>query len=210
MKVSRETAAAHRTAIVEAAARLFREHGFDGVGVAEITRAAGLTHGGFYGHFASKEALAAEACAASFDAILDRLSAADRSLEDYIAGYLSDRHLERRDSGCPMSAYVTDVCRQGAAVQESFAGGVSRYADWFAGRLPGADDDGDAATAARRRTALTIISALVGGLALARAAAAADPALAEEILDSLRATLDDMATKGAERPANAPTDGETP
>ena len=67
VKVSKEQAAQHRAAIVEAAARLFRERGLDGVGVAEITRAAGLTHGGFYGHFASKEALAQEACARSFE-----------------------------------------------------------------------------------------------------------------------------------------------
>src|SRR5687768_14918347 len=75
VKVTKEQAAAHRAAIVAAAGRLFRERGFDGVGVAEITRAAGLTHGGFYGHFASKDALAAEACGQAFAESLARLEA---------------------------------------------------------------------------------------------------------------------------------------
>jgi len=62
MKVSREQAAENRERIVQVAAKLFRERGFDGVGVADLMKAAGLTHGGFYGHFASKEDLAGEAC----------------------------------------------------------------------------------------------------------------------------------------------------
>src|SRR5882724_11130591 len=64
MRVSREAAARHRRTIVETAGRLFRERGLDGVGLAELMKEAGFTHGGFYNHFASKEALAAEACAA--------------------------------------------------------------------------------------------------------------------------------------------------
>ena len=75
MKVSREQAAANRAAVVKAASRLFRSHGFDGVGVAEITRAAGLTHGGFYGQFASKDALAEEACDQAFAETVNRLQA---------------------------------------------------------------------------------------------------------------------------------------
>ncbi|WP_247896718.1 TetR/AcrR family transcriptional regulator [Azospirillum argentinense] len=81
MKVSKEKAAENRAAIVKAAGRLFRERGFDKVGVAEITKAAGLTHGGFYGHFASKDALAAEACEAAFAESLGRLPADEASPE---------------------------------------------------------------------------------------------------------------------------------
>ncbi|MDB5924847.1 MAG: TetR family transcriptional regulator, partial [Betaproteobacteria bacterium] len=63
MKVSREQAAENRERILDAAAQLFRERGFEGIGVADLMKAAGLTHGGFYGHFASKEDLMAQACA---------------------------------------------------------------------------------------------------------------------------------------------------
>ena len=66
MRVTREQAAAHRERIVQVASTLFRKHGFDGIGVADIMKAAGLTHGGFYGHFASKDDLAAEACILHF------------------------------------------------------------------------------------------------------------------------------------------------
>ena len=91
MRVSKETAAAHRGAIVAAAGRLFRAHGVAGVAVAEITRACGLTHGGFYGHFASKEALAAEAIAGAFAEGLARLEAA-ADLATYVRIYLSRSH----------------------------------------------------------------------------------------------------------------------
>src|SRR4051794_35553442 len=113
MKVTKEKAAQHRAAIVEAAGRLFRVHGFDGVSVAEIMKAAGLTHGGFYGHFASKEALAAEACGHAFATSLSRVQGSEDAsgggLEAYVAGYLSERHRDRNDGGCPMAAYATEV-----------------------------------------------------------------------------------------------------
>ena len=117
MKVTKEQAAAHRAAIVAAAGRLFRERGFAGVGVAEITRAAGLTHGGFYGHFASKDALAAEACGQAFAeslALLQaRLDRPDGDLLRYLDSYLSERHRDRRDGGCPMAARAVQFCDLG-------------------------------------------------------------------------------------------------
>ena len=115
VKVTKQQAAENRAAVVKAAGRLFRAHGFDGVGVAEITRAAGLTHGGFYGQFASKDALAAEACGQAFAESLARCGpgwtgpvatcSASRLLS-------SERHRDRRDGGCPMAAYATEVPRQ--------------------------------------------------------------------------------------------------
>src|SRR4051812_19398836 len=119
MRVSKEKAAQHRAAIVAAAARLFRTRGFDGVGVAEISRAAGLTHGGFYGHFASKDALAGEACEHAFAAGIGRLSESG-PLADYIASYLTERHRDRRDGGCPMAALATQIPRQDETVEERF------------------------------------------------------------------------------------------
>src|SRR3954470_22008673 len=135
MKVTKEKAAEHRAAILKAACRLFRERGFDGVGVAEITREAGLTHGGFYGHFASKDALAAEACEYAFSAGTIRLSES-AALPDYVASYLTERHRDRGDGGCPMAALATQIPRQDETVEASFADGVAAYLEAMEQRLP--------------------------------------------------------------------------
>ena len=197
MKVTKQKAAEHRAAIVEAAGRLFRERGFDGVGVAEITRAAGLTHGGFYGHFASKDALAAEACGHAFAeslALLQaRLDRPDGDLLRYVNSYLSERHRDRRDGGCPMAAYGTEVPHQDGAVQAQFADGVGRFVDAIAARLPVVGDD----PSEHRRRAIAIVAALVGGLTLARATASSSPELSAEILASLRAQVAELARPGA-------------
>ena len=193
MKVTREQAAANRAAIVKAAARLFRERGFDGVGVAEIMKAAGLTHGGFYGHFASKDALAAEACGAAFNDTLDRLSGgrglANGDLAHYIDGYLSDTHRDRRDIGCPIAAFASDIPRQDPGIQAEYAQGIDRFADTLIRRFPALAGTDGAGEAADRGKALLMMSALIGGLTLARAASASNPALSDEILASLKAEL---------------------
>src|SRR3954466_13018807 len=99
MKVSREQAAENRERIVQAAARLFRERGFDGIGVADLMSEAGLTHGAFYGQFESKEDLAAQACARALEqsaAKWDRALAGQKpedGLKAYVSGYLSQRHV---------------------------------------------------------------------------------------------------------------------
>nr|WP_247891220.1 TetR/AcrR family transcriptional regulator [Azospirillum aestuarii] len=190
VKVSKEKAAENRAAIVKAAGRLFRERGFDKVGVAEITKAAGLTHGGFYGHFASKDALAAEACEAAFAESLDRLPADEASpegaLDAFLTRYLSERHRDRPDAGCPMAAFAGEVARQDPALQERFGAGVERFFAVVEERLPERDGEGDAG---RRARAIAIVSALIGGMALARATAQADPDLSVEILAALRGQL---------------------
>ncbi|MBB3264934.1 TetR/AcrR family transcriptional repressor of nem operon [Azospirillum sp. OGB3] len=190
MKVSKEKAAENRAAIVKAAGRLFRERGFDRVGVAEITKAAGLTHGGFYGHFASKDALAAEACETAFAESLDRLPAdaasPEGSLDAFLTRYLSDRHRDRPDAGCPMAAFAGEVARQDPAVQERFGAGVERFFAAVEKRLPERSGEGDAG---RRDRAIAIVSALVGGMALARATAPTDPERSAEILAALRRQL---------------------
>ena len=118
MKVSREQAAQNRERIVEAAAQLFRERGFDGIGVADLMKEAGLTHGGFYGHFSSKEDLIAEASARALTrslAVWSKL--ADRASGDplsAVAGaYLTSRHRDNPGAGCLLAALGPDVSRQG-------------------------------------------------------------------------------------------------
>ncbi|MBK3736597.1 TetR family transcriptional regulator [Azospirillum brasilense] len=197
MKVSKEKAAENRAAIVKAAGRLFRERGFDKVGVAEITKAAGLTHGGFYGHFASKDALAAEACEAAFAESLDRLPADEASpegaLDAFLTRYLSERHRDRPDAGCPMAAFAGEVARQDPAVQERFGTGVERFFDVVEQRLPERDGEG---AAERRDRAVAIVSALVGGMALARATAPTNPERSAEILAALRRQLGTLGDGG--------------
>ena len=193
MRVSKDKAAEHRAAIVAAAGRLFRERGFDGVGVAEITKAAGLTHGGFYGHFPSKDALAAEACDAPFQQSIDRLKGDDASPDGafhaFLDRYLSEIHRDRPGAGCPMAAFVSEAGRQDPVVQARFADGVERYIAAVRERLPEASGD----EARQRARAITLVSALVGGMALARATAQADPDFSAEILAALRAELEGMA-----------------
>lgn len=186
MKVSKERAAANRAAILEAAGRLFRERGFAGAGVAEIAQAAGLTHGGFYGHFASKDALAAEACGRAFEGELRRVASVEGDLGRYLDFYLSARHRDRKDAGCPMVAFGADIARQGDDVAARFADGLEDHVGAFAGLLP----QSTGGPGARRRRALALIATLAGAVTLARATAGAAPALSDELLEAARAAID--------------------
>jgi len=179
VKVSRQQAAAHRQALVDAAARLFRERGVDGVGVAEIGRAAGLTHGGLYAHFPSKDALAAAACAGAFADLEHRL--APGGLGELADGYLSPRHRDRPDA-CPMATLAADATRGDATLQASFAAGLEGFAAILAERLPEPPAD----PAERRARALALAALLVGALSLARATAGAAPGLSDELLAAAR------------------------
>lgn len=177
MRVSREKAAENRQRIVEAAARLFRDDGFDCVGVDAIMKAAGLTHGGFYGHFASKDALMAEAMSHA----LDRSSAWQEriaGLSELVAAYLSDRHRADRANGCPVAALGADAGRQGSALRKTVTIGVRQQIDRIVALLK------RGTTASRRRRAIATYAGMVGALTLARAVD--DPMLAREILAAAR------------------------
>ena len=191
MKVSKAQAAEHREGIVDAAARLYREKGLEGVGVAEITRDAGLTHGGLYRHFASKDALAREACLRAFDWTITPLEGLDSAgadddpaarLRALVHGYLSANHRDHPGDGCPAAALATDAARAGPEMSEVFALGVERNIQRFMAVLP--DDRAD-----RRSQTIVALSSMVGALVLARATAAGNPGLSEEILATLREQL---------------------
>src|ERR1700742_1006381 len=125
MRVSREKAAENRQKIVETAARLFREHGFDGVGVDTIMEGAGLTHGGFYGHFKSKDDLAAEAVTHALAGSGDYQSQF-ATLGDFVGDYLSDRHREALGTGCAMAALSGDIVRQNQKLRSGLAAHLRR------------------------------------------------------------------------------------
>lgn len=192
MKVSKAQAAQNRQDILEAASRLYREHGLDGVGVAEVTRGAGLTHGGLYRHFESKDALVREACARAFDwsiAPLDGLQDTEQgSLAARVQSYLSPQHRDSPGSGCPAAALAVDVARAGAELSAVFAEGVERNIVRFA-RVIGGLDDSQAPDGALRAQSMAMLSSMVGALVLARATAAANPALSDEILATVSARL---------------------
>ena len=191
MKVSKAQAAENREGIVDAAARLYREKGLDGVGVAEITRDAGLTHGGLYRHFESKDALAREACLRAFEWTITPLDGLESSETDgapatrlraLVHGYLSAAHRDHPGEGCPAAALAADAARAGPEMSEVFAQGVERNIQRFMSVLQGDD-------AAKRTQTIVTLSSMVGALVLARATAAGNPALSEEILASLREQL---------------------
>ena len=175
MKSTRSRAAANRERILEAAARLFRERGLDGIGVADLMAAAGLTHGGFYAHFESKEELMAQACARALQKSLEKWRAG--TLADLVAAYLSPRHRDQPGPGCALAALGSDVPRQGPLVRHAYTEGVRALLDELAARMPGRTRQ------ARRRAALASLAAMVGALLLARAVD--DAALSDEILQSL-------------------------
>ena len=133
MKVSKEQMAENRARILDAAAALFRERGFAGIGVADLMKAAGLTHGGFYGHFASKEELMARASERALAGSLGgwrRLveQAPDDALRRIVRSYLSEAHRDHPEQGCAVAAHGADVARQGSEVRASVAHGVGAHA----------------------------------------------------------------------------------
>ena len=188
MKVTREQAAQNRERILDAAAQLFRERGFDGIGVADLMKEAGLTHGGFYGHFSSKEHLIAEASARALTrSLADWSKVADRASGDplsAVAGfYLSSRHRDNPGAGCLLAALGPDVSRQAPAVRRAVTDYVRAACDLLAKLVP------RKSKAARRQKAITTYATLVGAMVMARAVD--DRALSQEILDAGLASVKD-------------------
>ncbi|AIQ88477.1 MULTISPECIES: TetR/AcrR family transcriptional regulator [Methylobacterium] len=176
-RVSQEQAKLNRQRVVEVAATLFRERGLHGVGVADIMGAAGLTHGGFYGQFANKDALAAEA----FETALTDNGRGQ--LDSLVSNYLSIAHVRAPGMGCPVAALANDVAREApdSPVRSRFTRGVRGMVDLMAALVPKTPKQ------KRRQRALSSLATLVGAVVLARAVD--DEALAEEILGAARVSL---------------------
>jgi TetR/AcrR family transcriptional regulator, transcriptional repressor for nem operon len=186
MKVSREQAAQNRERIVEAAAQLFRERGFEGIGVADLMKEAGLTHGGFYGHFSSKDDLIAEASAhaltgslALFNNLAERQS--DDPLSAVAGAYLTSKHRDDPGTGCLLAALGSDVSRQGPALRRAVTDHIRSAVDLLTKLVPGKS------RAARKQRAISAYATLVGAMVMARAVN--DRALSQEILDAGRASV---------------------
>ena len=168
---AKETAAKHER-IVKEASRLFRERGFENVTVAEVMKAAGLTHGAFYAHFGSKEELqkAAVAYGQKWSAGRARsYGATKKSRQEYATQYLSPRHRDNPGDGCTMAALAQEVARSTPEVKNAFEVGLEEIL---------------AAKGGDRKEAIFQTAALIGGIALARAVE--DEWLSNEILESVR------------------------
>ena len=188
MRVSKEKAAENRSALLRAASQLFRQRGIDGVGVAEVAKAAGLTHGALYAHFPSKEALVAEAFAYSFDSnmvgVREWADAGHRSFDDYLEVLLSTRARDNLETGCPMTASASEIARQGDDVSARFVNAFEELVSTLEATLMEIKP-----RAKRRRLAVAAVTAEIGAIAVSRAVAKANPALAEEVLESTRKTV---------------------
>ncbi|MDE5444214.1 TetR family transcriptional regulator [Bradyrhizobium sp. CSA207] len=188
MRVSREKAQANREQIIETAARLLREHGFDGIGVADIMKAAGLTHGGFYRNFASKDDLAVKA---SEHAMADTIALLKNGLAQQqpqdplravIESYVSSAHRDDPGSGCILPALAADAARRDdPALRAVFITAIQYYLDQIA-KLSSASPG-----AAGSRHPAAILSEMVGAVILSRVIAN-DP-LAESLVAAVVADI---------------------
>jgi TetR/AcrR family transcriptional regulator, transcriptional repressor for nem operon len=189
-RVSKQQSELNHAAITEVSARLFRERGIAATSVADLMDAAGLTHGGFYGHFESKDELAAVACAKAFDVSLDRWKRRVTDADTPIAAraaivdnFLTSKSRNTPGTACPTAALAGDVAREaaGAPIRAAFADGVEdllRVLETLqGGKNPAAD----------RREALADLATMVGAQVLARATS--QSAISDEFLAAARARL---------------------
>lgn len=183
-----------RKRIVETASRLFQERGVDGVGVDEIMRESGLTHGGFYGHFRNKEQLIAEACACAVEKKTEETKARLKGVpkDEAFALFVSEYLDCTDDADCPFAMLGGDVARRGEEVREMYTAEVRDTVDYMTRSL-----------GCGREEALLAFAAVVGATSVAKASS--DPALAEEIVRTVREQLVRIAAErcGAKAPAAA-------
>ncbi len=182
MRVTREKAEQNHQAVIATASRLFREQGFDGIGVSSLMQAAGLTHGGFYKQFKSKDDLIARATRAALDQTRKRLAAltppdAPAAFATTVGHYLSEAHRDAPGKGCALVALGADAARHGPELRSVMQQGIEDYLDLLTADGTGPDRD----------TSLAALSTMVGALLLARAVA--DPDLSHRILATARAAI---------------------
>jgi TetR/AcrR family transcriptional repressor of nem operon len=168
MRVSRTQAEKNRQTVIDVASRLFREHGFDGIGLKDLMEGAGLTQGAFYKQFASKEDLATQASKRALESASRRWSAAAEAnpkdpLGAVIAFYLSIGHREETMDGCPVVALGSDAARQSVDVKASFEAGIRKYLELLGSWV------GDAEGEESSGKAMAILSTMVGAVVLSRA-----------------------------------------
>jgi TetR/AcrR family transcriptional regulator, transcriptional repressor for nem operon len=177
VKVSREQVTENRRRIVDAARDLVRERGVDGVSVADIMKAAGLTHGAFYGYFASKDDLLASA----FDTAEQGLPTLDASgREAYIRTYLGKQHRDCPGTGCPHAALAIDAARGDPRLRHILTRSLGRLFDRLESGAPGP-------RTRQRERSVADVATMVGAIVLARMSDDAD--ISEEILEAAQSRI---------------------
>lgn len=165
MRITKEQAEENREHVLNTASKLFLENGYDGIAVADLMQAAGFTHGGFYNHFNSKEALARAATVNAFQKRAAAMAKA-KNLEGHLRLYLSDLHIDRPDEGCPAAALSGDAARASPELKSIFADGIAAMIAALEKRL---QSEGMTAPRARRQLAVTLLTKMAGTIGLARA-----------------------------------------
>jgi TetR/AcrR family transcriptional regulator, transcriptional repressor for nem operon len=184
MRRSRQDAAATRERIVKAAAAEFRRNGIDGTGLADLMAAAGLTHGGFYKHFGSKEQVVAEACAAATDSLTQTLSAIaeqagpEAALEEVASGYLSHALRDLPAESCPLAMMGSELARQGTQTRDAASESFLKLTQLLAPLMPNAGAE------EQQRNAMVAMCAMIGALTVARIVP--DEALSDAILEEMK------------------------
>ena len=177
MRTSKAQVAENRQAILKAAGRLFRERGYDAVTVADVMEAAGLTHGGFYGYFRSKDDLAAQAIAQALEIM-------ERPVDDWgghVNRYLTEAHRDNLATGCPVAALANETTRSAGVARAEMTRAIGSTIDRMAEVAPGLDEN------SKRRAAIAGWAAMVGALVLSRLSD--EQGLSDEILNETRAWL---------------------
>ena len=201
MRKSRSEAAKTRERIVTAAAAEFRQHGIAATGLADLMKAAGLTHGGFYRHFASKDQLVAEACSAAIATMTARVaSSASRQrgrkgLETAVADYLSTEHRDNPRDGCPLAALAGELARADSNTRAAATDAFLKLVDVLAGQID------EARSKEAEKTAVFAASAMIGALTMARVVT--KPGLSDTILRSVEKAVSRMcqAARGTDEPS---------
>lgn len=181
MRVSRAQAEENHQAVINAASRLFREHGFDGIGLKDLMKGAGLTQGGFYKQFASKDDLMAKASQRAMETAARRWTDAAAAnpaspLEAVIAFYLSPEHHRNKGAGCPLVALGSDAARQSSDVRASFETGAKAHLRVLDEVAPAGEDQKPS------MKAMAMLSLMVGAVMLSRVVNDGD--LAQDFLDA--------------------------
>ena len=188
MGYSKSDKAETHSRIVRVAAKRFRERGLEGIGVADVMKEAGVTVGGFYKHFGSRDELVVEALATAFKD-LDVWEERTPDMAHLLQNYLTEAHRDAPGTGCAMGALLGDITRGSKSARALYTERVKRSLPFFSALLPSSHRSD------KRRRALLILSALLGALNLSRAVS--DPNLSREILDRVRDELIDLIKPGS-------------
>jgi len=169
MRVSKQVMAENNSKIIKEAARLFRERGVESTSVNDVMGAAGLTHGGFYRHFLSKDELVIAAVKKAFKESIDSLKIdmeqqnAKRAVINFVQQYLSEQHVTKPGSGCPVAALAAEADRKSKVLKNALAEGVKQIVNLLAQGIEGTPDE-------KLEKATGLLSVLVGTIVLARSA----------------------------------------